>query len=441
MDESQTDTAGRTRRSKRRAAAQSAPGRLVHRLGPHRDPRRRGLRPRVGGGLPRLDGRARGRRVPARLVRHLRRHPRRGCDRRCAARARGVLPADRRAPALALARVGAARLRHPADDDARRAPRPLHAGPRRRSGRGRAHRDRRRLRGVGPRRPLGAHRSAASWPSRSSSRSCSRRRRSAGCASPSTSRAAPGSRRSARPASPCCASRARSRSAASKRSRTRAVTRRSSATLPPTQRTADLSARKRANRGARTPAPGTLTRRAAAPPHGDSPAPTAPLHSRVRGAPVRVGIARERRTGERRVAVTPETVRQLADLGLEVLVEHGAGEASGHADAAYEQAGATIVDPLDLGDLDVLRTCARSTPRRRRGCDAAPSRSASPRPRPSSRRCARSRDARRHAFALELVPRISRAQSMDALTSRRSSPATGACSRRRCASRGSSRST
>jgi len=36
------------------------------------------------------------------------------------------------------------------------------------------------------------------------------------------------------------------------------------------------------------------------------------------------------------VAATPETVRQLASLGLEVLVEHGAGEASGHADAAYE---------------------------------------------------------------------------------------------------------
>ena len=54
----------------------------------------------------------------------------------------------------------------------------------------------------------------------------------------------------------------------------------------------------------------------------------APLHSRVRGATVRVGIARERRTGERRVAATPETVKQLAGLGLEVLIEHGAGEAS-----------------------------------------------------------------------------------------------------------------
>ena len=69
---------------------------------------------------------------------------------------------------------------------------------------------------------------------------------------------------------------------------------------------------------------------------------------------MRVGIARERRTGERRVAATPETVKQLAGLGLEVLIEHGAGEASGHSDASYEQAGATVVDPLGLGDLDVL---------------------------------------------------------------------------------------
>ena len=114
---------------------------------------------------------------------------------------------------------------------------------------------------------------------------------------------------------------------------------------------------------------------------------------------MRVGIARERRTGERRVAVTPETVRQLADLGLEVLVEHGAGEASGHSDASYEQAGGTIVDPLGLGDLDVLlhvRPLDPATPARlRRGAVTIGLTS------PST----------------ELVPRISRAQSMDALTS------------------------
>lgn len=132
---------------------------------------------------------------------------------------------------------------------------------------------------------------------------------------------------------------------------------------------------------------------------------------------MRVGIARERRTGERRVAVTPETVRQLADLGLEVLVEHGAGEASGHADAAYEQAGATIVDPLGLGDLDVLlhvRPLDPATPARlRRG--AVTIGLTSPSTELSTVRALR--DAGITSFGLELVPRISRAQSMDALTS------------------------
>jgi H+-translocating NAD(P) transhydrogenase subunit alpha len=132
---------------------------------------------------------------------------------------------------------------------------------------------------------------------------------------------------------------------------------------------------------------------------------------------VRVGIARERRDGERRVAATPETVLQLADLGLEVLIEHGAGEASGHSDVSYERAGATVVDAFELGDVDVLlhvRPLDPETPARlRRGAVtvglASPSTEL-----PTVRAL---RDAGITAFALELVPRISRAQSMDALTS------------------------
>ena len=56
---------------------------------------------------------------------------------------------------------------------------------------------------------------------------------------------------------------------------------------------------------------------------------------------VRLGIPRERREGERRVAATPETVKQLAGLGLEVLVESGAGAAAGHGDEDYRPAGST----------------------------------------------------------------------------------------------------
>src|SRR5690606_28237080 len=70
--------------------------------------------------------------------------------------------------------------------------------------------------------------------------------------------------------------------------------------------------------------------------------------------PVRVGVTRELRAGERRVAATPETVHQLTALGLEVVVEKGAGEASGYSDAAYRDAGATISAKLALGGLDVL---------------------------------------------------------------------------------------
>jgi NAD(P) transhydrogenase subunit alpha len=62
---------------------------------------------------------------------------------------------------------------------------------------------------------------------------------------------------------------------------------------------------------------------------------------------VKLGIARERRDGERRVAATPETVKQLAGLGLDVLVESRAGVSAGHADDEYREAGAQIVADLD----------------------------------------------------------------------------------------------
>ena len=54
------------------------------------------------------------------------------------------------------------------------------------------------------------------------------------------------------------------------------------------------------------------------------------------------------------MAATPETVKQLAGLGLEVLVESRAGAAAGHGDEDYRQAGARIVADLDPAELDVL---------------------------------------------------------------------------------------
>lgn len=133
--------------------------------------------------------------------------------------------------------------------------------------------------------------------------------------------------------------------------------------------------------------------------------------------PVLLGVARERNDGERRVAATPETVKQLAGLGLDVVIERGAGVAAGHSDDDYRNAGAAVVPSLDPGSLDVYAHVRPLEPATaaalRRGCVtvglASPSSEL-----PTVRALAA---AGVTSFALELVPRISRAQSMDALSS------------------------
>jgi NAD(P) transhydrogenase subunit alpha len=117
------------------------------------------------------------------------------------------------------------------------------------------------------------------------------------------------------------------------------------------------------------------------------------------------------------VAATPETVQQLTALGLEVVVEKGAGELSGYADSAYKDAGATVAAKLALGGLDVLlhvRPLPAATAKAlKKGAVtiglASPSTEL-----PTVAALAK---AGVTSFALELVPRISRAQSMDALSS------------------------
>jgi NAD(P) transhydrogenase subunit alpha len=132
---------------------------------------------------------------------------------------------------------------------------------------------------------------------------------------------------------------------------------------------------------------------------------------------VKVGIGRERHEGERRVAATPETVVQMTALGVDVLIESGAGTAAGHPDAAYSEAGASVVAELPVAELDVYCHVRPLTPDRAAQLHpdlitiglAAPAAEL-----PTVAALAK---AGVTAFALELVPRISRAQSMDALTS------------------------
>jgi len=130
-----------------------------------------------------------------------------------------------------------------------------------------------------------------------------------------------------------------------------------------------------------------------------------------------IAVQREPHEGERRVAATPESVRQLVASGLAVTVETGAGLDAGHPDAAYEEAGAAIAARLDLATADALLHVRPLSPATIAQLPAGAVTVGLASPATELPSVVAARDAKVTAFALELVPRISRAQSMDALTS------------------------
>jgi NAD(P) transhydrogenase subunit alpha len=131
-----------------------------------------------------------------------------------------------------------------------------------------------------------------------------------------------------------------------------------------------------------------------------------------------VGVLRETEPGERRVALVPDGVKVLTKAGLEVWVEAGAGAAAGLADAEYGAAGARSEEAAALraGADVLLRVQAPGEAEiasLRPGCALV----ALLRPLDEPARAARLAERGVTAFALELVPRITRAQAMDVLSS------------------------
>ena len=125
---------------------------------------------------------------------------------------------------------------------------------------------------------------------------------------------------------------------------------------------------------------------------------------------VTIGVPRETAPGERRVALVPDVVRRLVAAGAEVVVEPGAGAEALIADAAFTAAGARLAD--DAWECDVVLKVAPPTPaeidRMRDGGVLIGFLGSRP-------KALAMRNIT--AFALEAIPRISRAQSMDALSS------------------------
>lgn len=128
-------------------------------------------------------------------------------------------------------------------------------------------------------------------------------------------------------------------------------------------------------------------------------------------------VPQERTKKENRVALTPAQVGRYQQLGVDVEVERGAGTAAGFTDAAYKEAGAKIVTSPDWGKADIVLTV--------RGLEAETVKGLKPgavvvgllSPYAEDFPEAAYRGAGACAFALEKLPRITRAQAMDALSS------------------------
>ena len=131
---------------------------------------------------------------------------------------------------------------------------------------------------------------------------------------------------------------------------------------------------------------------------------------------MRIGIPRETAPDERRVATVPETVRKIIGKGAEVVVESGAGAAASHPDAAYEQAGARIAPAEEAWSADVvLKVAAPSVEEARRlRSGAVLITFLDPDVDPEAFQALVESGVT--ALAMQAIPRIARAQKMDALS-------------------------
>ncbi len=133
---------------------------------------------------------------------------------------------------------------------------------------------------------------------------------------------------------------------------------------------------------------------------------------------MRVAVPRETAPGERRVALVPETVSKLRETGFEIRVEGGAGKAAGFPDEAYAEAGAELADAGSLlaGTEGVVRV---ASPTAEEVAAMAPGTVLIGflQPLTDAEGIERLQERGVVAFAMESIPRITRAQAMDALSS------------------------
>ncbi len=128
-------------------------------------------------------------------------------------------------------------------------------------------------------------------------------------------------------------------------------------------------------------------------------------------------VPKEAESGETRVAAVPETVKGMLKLGLQVQVERGAGAAAGFSDSDYQAAGAELVDASAVGNADLVLGIQMPAPERAKAQKAGSLLICTLTPGIRLPAVKALRDAKVTAMGLEFMPRITRAQKMDILSS------------------------
>jgi NAD(P) transhydrogenase subunit alpha len=131
---------------------------------------------------------------------------------------------------------------------------------------------------------------------------------------------------------------------------------------------------------------------------------------------MRIAVTRETEAQEPRVAATPETVKKFKALGADIVIARGAGIASGIPDADYQAAGAEIGEDVTR-DADLVLKVRRPAPNELASYKKGALVVAIMDPYGNEAALKQMADAGLIAFAMELMPRITRAQSMDVLSS------------------------
>jgi len=132
---------------------------------------------------------------------------------------------------------------------------------------------------------------------------------------------------------------------------------------------------------------------------------------------MRIAIPKEVKPGEKRVALVPDIISKLTKAGLEVHIESGAGVAAQFSDDQFAAAGATISNGDVIAGADVVASVAPLEPARMAQLKKGAITISFLSPTTAAESIEAAAAAGATAFSMELIPRISRAQSMDALTS------------------------